>query len=73
VPEKPADERLMQRFLSAKEAAAYIGLTERGLKEGRRKNRIPYYDHGHKTKLYLKADLDSYLEMCRVKAFHDRD
>ena len=58
----------LKSFLSSTEAAAYTGLSDRCLKEYRLKGRIPHFRLGHKTIVYLREDLDAYLERHRVKA-----
>jgi len=53
---------------TAKEAAAYLGITLRELKGLRARKALPFYRIGHRTVTYNPKDLDAFLENCRVEA-----
>ena len=50
------------------EAAPYIGVSLRELKRLRQARRIPFYRVSHRTVVYEIADLDAFLNRCRVGA-----
>lgn len=56
------------RNITAKEAAAYLGITLRELKGLRARKALPFYRIGHRTVTYSPKDLDTFLEKCRVEA-----
>jgi len=62
-PAKQTDRRLTPR-----EAAHYLGVTLRTLKELRQRRRIPFYRLGHRTLRFSRKDLDAYLRRVRVSA-----
>jgi len=47
-------------------AAQHLGVTMRELKELRLQRRIAFYRIGHRTVTFLVADLDAFLDTCRV-------
>ena len=56
------------RNITAKEAAAYMGITLRELKGLRARKALPFYRIGHRTVTYNPKDLDTFLGGCRVEA-----
>ena len=56
------------RNITAKEAAAYMGITLRELKGLRARKALPFFRIGHRTVTYSPKDLDVFLENCRVEA-----
>jgi len=54
--------------LDAKQAAAYIPLNPRTLKEYRQQRRIPYIKIGHRTVIFDVRDLDAFIAKRRVEA-----
>lgn len=50
-------------WLTSAQAAAYLGLTDKGMEEMRRTGRGPRFSRpSHRVLRYRKADLDAYLE-----------
>ena len=56
------------RNITAKDAAAYMGITLRELKGLRARKALPFYRIGHRTVTYNPKDLDTFLGNCRVEA-----
>jgi len=54
------------RCLKAGKAAEYIGLSRRGLTDLSKQGRIPYSKIGTRTFVYDIADLDRFLDECKV-------
>jgi hypothetical protein len=52
--------------LTSPEAADHIGTSMRVLKELREARKIAFYKIGHRTVSYSMADLDRFLERCRI-------
>lgn len=49
-------------------AAAYLGLSRRFVQQLSAAGRLPYHRVGPRAILYSRADLDAFLESCRVAA-----
>lgn len=54
--------------IGSTETAAYLGVSVRELKRLRQARRIPFYRLGHRTVSYAIADLDAFLNQCRIPA-----
>jgi Helix-turn-helix domain len=54
------------RNITAKDAAAYMGITLRELKGLRARKALPFFRIGHRTVTYSPRDLDAFLAGCRV-------
>ena len=54
-------------FLTLKEAAEYIGMSQSFLKTLKYGNKIPFYQVGGNIK-YKISDLKTYLESCRIES-----
>ena len=54
--------------LDAQQAAAYIPMNPRTLKEYRQQRRIPYYRIGHRSVVFDVRDLDAFIAKRRVEA-----
>jgi len=52
--------------ISAQEAARFLGISTRDLKELRRRRVFAYYRIGHRTVTYHPLDLVDFLDKCRV-------
>lgn len=52
--------------ISAQEAARFLGVSLRELKELRRRRVIAFYRLGHRTVTYNPNELEAFLEKCRV-------
>ena len=52
--------------ISAQEAARFLGVSLRELKELRRRRVIPFYRLGHRTVTYNPNELEAFLQTCRV-------
>jgi excisionase family DNA binding protein len=60
------DMPITRKRINSKDAAEYLGVTPRELKEIRRQRRIAFYRIGHRTMSFAVADLDAFLLKCRV-------
>ena len=58
--------------VGAQAAAQHLGVTVRELKEMRRARKIAFYRIGHRTVSYAVADLDAFLNGCRVAAVGEK-
>ena len=56
--------------LDARQAAKYIPMNPRTLKEYRQQRRIPYYRIGHRTIVFDVRDLDAFIAKRRVEALN---
>jgi len=54
--------------LDVKQAAAYIPMNPRTLKQYRAERRIPYYRIGHRSIVFDVRDLDAFIAKRRVEA-----
>lgn len=55
-----------RRALKAGKAAEYIGMSRRGLADLAQQGRIPFAKVGTRTHLFDIADLDAFLDSCKV-------
>ena len=55
-----------RKRVGTKDAAEYLGVTPRELKEIRRARKVAFYRLGHRTVSYAVVDLDAFLAKCRV-------
>jgi len=58
--------------VGAQAAAQHLGITVRELKEMRRARKIAFYRIGHRTVSYAVADLDAFLNGCRVASVSEK-
>ena len=58
----------MGELMSSKEAARYLGVTLRFLRELRVRRRLPHYRLGYKTITYSREELDRYIRRSRINA-----
>ena len=63
----------MDRILNGQQAAAYMGVSGRFLRQLRERRRIPHFRVGHRTVVYRRDDLDRYIERSRVNALGEGD
>jgi len=56
------------KYLRRREAASYLGITERWLSTLQAQHLIPYYKPARNTVLFRKRDLDTFVERFRVNA-----
>ena len=54
--------------MTVPDAAAYIPMNRRTLKEYWQQRRIPYYKIGHRTVIFDVRDLDAFIAKRRVEA-----
>lgn len=59
----------LSRWLTTKQAAEYLGVTDRWVKRAKDEGRLPYSKR-NRLVLYERADLDAIIEAQRVPAFN---
>lgn len=58
------------RRLSPAAASAVYGVSRTALKRAWQERRLPYFKIGHRTILLDAADVENFLNRCRVDALH---
>lgn len=58
------------RRLSPAAASEFYGVSKTALKKAWQDRRLPYYRVGHRTILLDAADVENFLNRCRVDALH---
>lgn len=63
---KKQHRNTLRRALKTGAAAEYVGLSRRGLTDLAHQGRIPYSKVGARTHLFDIADLDRFLDECKI-------
>jgi excisionase family DNA binding protein len=59
-------QKIQQRALKAGAAAEYLGISRRGITDLARQGRIPYAKISNRLTCYDIADLNAFLDSCKI-------